>query len=75
MKDHSKLFSIFKSFIFEIRTQFGITICTIHRSNAYEYFLHLSIPLCPSKVLSTKHVLTLHNKMELLKEKTIIWLK
>ena len=38
MKDLFELFSIFKSFIFEICMQFGIIVCTLHSDNACEYF-------------------------------------
>ena len=37
MKDHSKLFSVFKSFFDEIQNQFGVSIRTFHSDNALEY--------------------------------------
>jgi len=43
MKEHSELFSIFQSFYNEIKTQFGVLICTLQSDNAKEY---LSTTFC-----------------------------
>jgi hypothetical protein len=38
MKERSELYSIFKSFDMEIKTQFDVSICIFIFDNACEYF-------------------------------------